>query len=99
MNIYIPIEWAFKIPCWGWMLIGYGVVWTIAFFLPRRSWKWVREFEEPTDGAAGILILFALLLWWVAIPFVALCWVVWLFYRLWLIVHREEPHVPYKPRR
>jgi len=43
MNIYIPIEWVFEIPHWGWPLIGYGVVWTVMFFLPRRFWKWAAE--------------------------------------------------------
>lgn len=81
------------------MLIGYGVVWTVAFFLPRRFWEWVQELDKDTDGGTRVLLAFALLLWWIVIPFVALCCVVWLFYRLWLIVHREEPHVPYKPKR
>lgn len=97
MNIYIPIEWVFEIPHWGWLLIGYGVVWTVAFFLPRRFWKWAAEREargDPGPSPLGLAVI-TILMWWLVIPLAVLLWLV---IRLWLIVHPEEPNIPYKPK-
>lgn len=96
MNIYIPIEWVLEIPHWGWPLIGYGIVWTVAFFLPRRVWEWAAERNDDAP-ALGFLVA-TIIAWWITIPFAALALCCWLVFRLWLIVHPEEPHIPYKPK-
>lgn len=100
MNIYMLIGWVTEIPHWGWLLIGYGIVWTVMFFLPRRFWKRAVERHVGVGPYPSLLELLVatIFLWWMTIPFAALGIICWLVFRLWLIVHPEEPNIPYKPK-